>query len=102
MTRDAKLYILADKDWKPLAEILEQKNNYKEKLDTSIYQLMTSTSIGQHYAILTLSEESDKIVEEYGATIADDKNLLRISLHNYNGEILFGDKTNVVFLNKLA
>lgn len=101
MTRDANLYILSDKDWKPLAELFQDHEDYNLRLDISIYQLMASTSIGQQYAILTLSEKADKIVEEYGATPADDKDLLRITLHDYNGDTLFGDKKNVMFLNKI-
>ena len=101
MTRDANLYILSDKDWKPLASLLQDHKDYNLKLDISIYQLMTSTSIGQHYAILSLSDEADKVAEEYGATPAADKNLLRNTLHSYHGDTLFGDKSNIVFLNKI-
>ena len=101
MTRDAKLYILSDKDWKPLAEIFQNHKDYNLKLEISIYQLMTSTSVGHHYAILTLSEKADKIVEEYGATPAADKDLLKNTMHNYHGDTLFGDKSSIVFLNKI-
>jgi len=101
MTRDAKLYILSDKDWKPLADLFESHKDYNLKHQVYIYKLMTSTSVGQQYAILTLTDAADKIVEDYGATPAADKDLLRNTLHNYHGDTLFGDKSNVVFLNKI-
>jgi len=100
MTRDAKLYILSDKDWKPLADLFQDDKDYNLKLDIVIYQLMTPTSVGQQYAILTLSDKADEIVEKYGATPAPEKDYLRNTLHDYHGDTLFGDKTNVVFLNK--
>ena len=101
MTRDANLYILSHKDWKPLADVLEYHPDFTLKNDVTIFQLMTPSSQGQHYAILSLSEKADKIIQDYGATIASDKDNLRNTLHNYNDEPLFGDKTNVAFLNKL-
>lgn len=101
MTRDAKLYILSDKDWKPLADTFEAHKDYNLRHQVSIYQLMTSASVGQQYAILTLTDTADKIVEDYGATPAADKDLLRNTLHSYHGDTLFGDKSNIVFLNKI-
>ena len=100
MTRDAKLYTLSAKDWKPLAELFQNHKDYNLKLDISIYQLMTSSSVEKYYAILTISDKADKIVEDYGAAPAPDKDFLRTSLHNYQGDTLFGDKSNVVFLKK--
>jgi hypothetical protein len=93
MTRDANLYILSDKDWQPLANTLKD--------EVVIFQLMTSTNSGNQYAILSLSEKADKVVEEYGATPASDKDLLRNRLHEYSGDVLFGDKSNIIFLNKI-
>jgi hypothetical protein len=62
---------------------------------------MTPISESQQYAILSLSEKADIIIQDYGASTASDKDLLRNSLHNYYGETLFGDKANLAFLNKL-
>lgn len=101
MTRDAKLFILFYKDWKPLADTIELHKDYNLKNQVSIYQLMFSASTNQHYAILTLSDTADKIVQEYGASLADDKDLLRNTLHEYDGDTLFGNKSNVVFLKKI-
>ena len=101
MTRDAKLYFLSDKDWQPLVDLFERNTDFNLKLDISIYQLMTSTSVGRHYAILTLSDKADKIVEEYGAIPAAKYDTLRITLHDYNGHTLYGDKKNAIFLNKI-
>jgi hypothetical protein len=101
MTRDANLYILSKKEWKPLCDILENNKDYTLKNDVTIFQLMTSTSINLEYAILTLSEATDKIVDEYGAIQASNDDMLRNSLHNYFGNPLFGDKTNLTFLNKI-
>jgi hypothetical protein len=101
MTRDANLYILSDKDWQPLANNLESHKDYTLKDEVVIFQLMTSTNSGNQYAILSLSEKADKVVEEYGATPASDKDLLRNRLHEYSGDVLFGDKSNIIFLNKI-
>ena len=98
MTRDAQLYILFDKNWQPLSDLINNnKDNYLAK-DITIFQLMSSISIGQHYAIITRTEKADKVVEEYGAVLASENNNLRTTLHKYYGEPLFGDKTNVIHL----
>lgn len=101
MTRDANLYLLTNKDWIPLAEILEEHPNYLLKDYVTIFQLMTSSSTGQQYAIISISDNADKIIEQYGAKIASDKDMLRNTLHDYHGQPLFGNKTNLTFLNKL-
>lgn len=102
MTRAATLYLLSDKDWQPLADTLDSNQDYTLKDHVVIYQLMTPTSGGQQYAILSLSDKADKVVKEYGATPAHEKDLLRNRLHEYSGDTLYGDKSNVVFLNKLT
>lgn len=100
MRREAKLYILSDKDWKPLAAIIESHKDYEIKNNVIVYQLMTTNSINQEYAVLTLSETADKIVEDYGAKLTDEKNVLRNTLHYYQGDTLYGEKSNITFLNK--
>lgn len=101
MTRDAKLYILSDKDWKPLSDVINNTKDIYLARDITIFQLMSSTSIGQHYAIITRTDKADKVVEEYGALLASENNMLKTTLHDYYGEPLFGDKTNVIHLKKL-
>jgi hypothetical protein len=101
MIRDAKLYILLHRDWQTLAALFEDHKDHTLKLDITIFQLMGASSVNQQYAILTLSDRADKIVEKYGAILASDKDLLRISLHSYLGQPLYGDKINLTFLKKL-
>ena len=101
MTRDAKLYFLKLRDWKPLADIFLTQSDHLLKDDITIFKL---SSIIHHYAILTLSDKVDKIVEEYGAILASEEDLLRnalLSENNY-GEPLFGDKNNIGFLKKAS
>ena len=100
MTRDANLYILTDKDWKPLADIIEHHSNSSLKTDITIFQLHSVSSKVNEYAIISLSDTADKLVMDYGATLAGEPNIMRNSLHNYNGDPLFGDKSNLTFLNK--
>lgn len=102
MPREAKLYILSDKDWKPLADLIENHKDCMIKQQITIYQLMTSTSSGEHYAILTLSISAEKIVEDYGASAVKENDYLKTTLHDYHGDTLYGDKTNIVFLNKIS
>lgn len=102
MTRDARLYFLKYKDWKPLAEIIETHKNYNLKHFVTIFQLMTHSSENHHYAILSLIDDVDKIIEEYGAEEAGEKDLVRNTLHDYYGEPLYGSKSNVTFLNKIT
>ena len=101
MTRNAKLYILSNKEWKPLVNLINNDKNIYLQRDITIYQLFTSTSKVEEYAIITLSEKADKVVEEYGAILSEQNNYLKTTLHDYFGEPLFGDKSNVIHLQKL-
>ncbi len=101
MTRDAKLYILSNKGWEPLSNLINNDNNIYLQRDITIYQLFTSTSKDEEYAIITLSDKADKIVEEYGAILSGQNDSLKTTLHDYFGEPLFGDKSNVIHLQKL-
>lgn len=100
MTRDANLYHLFEKDWQPLADILDSHQDYTLKDHVIIFKINEAKSVNHRYAILSLSDKADKVVEEYGAKLAPDNDLLRFSLHEYSGDTLYGDKSNVVFLNK--
>ena len=101
MTRDAKLYLLSENDWMPLAENIYNNSDYTLKNDVTIFQLPKASNKDHEYALLSLSDKADKIIEAYGATLASEPNMLRNSLHIYHGEPLFGDKTNLIFLNKI-
>ena len=101
MTRNAKLYLLSDKDWKPLAEIIDNNSSHILEDDVTIYQLYSASSKNLEYAILSLSDRADKIIEEYGATPAKEPNSLRNSLREYYGDPLYGNKSNIIFLEKI-
>ena len=101
MTRNAKLFFLHDKDWKPLAEMVTNHNNHSLKHDLTIFQYTQAYSEGQNYSILSLSQKMDEMLTAYGAVEASEKDLLRNSLHQYMGEPLFGDKSNLIYLDKI-
>lgn len=102
MFRDTELYLLFDKDWKPLAELINRSVDIYLQSDITIYQLFNATSISQAYAILTRTEKADKLVESYGCLKASENDTLRTTLHDYYGEPIFGSKNNVIHLKKLS
>jgi hypothetical protein len=59
MTRDAKLYLLSDKDSKQLAESIDNNSDNKLKNDVTIYQLYSASSKSQDYALLRLFDKAD-------------------------------------------
>ena len=100
MTRDAKLYWISDTDWKPLIEKIEQHKNHTLKDFIIIYDLCKSHPSNQYYAILSLHEDVDKIVEEYGGEESTPNDILRITLHDENEMPVYGEKTRIVHLSK--
>jgi hypothetical protein len=101
MIRNAKLYLLSDKDWKQLAESIDNNSDYTLKNNVTIFQLYSAFDKNQEYAVLSTSDMADNIIEDYGATLAKEPNLLRNRLHEYHGDPLYGDKINVSFLDKI-
>lgn len=101
MTRDAKLYYLHE-DWQPLVYKIEQHKNYTLRDLVVIFDIYRNYPKQHRYAILSLHNDTDKIIEDFGATEADEKDLMRNDLHNYHGEPEYGDKERLVFLNKLT
>jgi hypothetical protein len=101
MTRNAKLFFLHDKDWKSLAEMITNHTNHSLKHDLTIFQYIHASSEGQNYSILSLSQKMDEILTDYGAVEASEKDLLRNSIQQYNGDPLFGDKSNLIYLAKV-
>ena len=95
MRNKAKLFILVDKDWKPLAEEVSKTPSLINLI--TIFQLMTSISVGNHYAILSLSDTLDRIIQEFGG-YESPENMLIYTLRNYFGDPLFGYKNNVLSL----
>jgi hypothetical protein len=100
MTRPAKLYLLSHKDWKHLAVEIENNTDYSLKSYVTIFQLNNLSVNIHYYAILSLSHKTDLIIETYGATLADEPNALRYALHPSLYEVLYGNKSNIVFLDK--
>jgi hypothetical protein len=100
MTRDARLYTLNYKDWKPLIEIIEQHKDQNLKLFVMIFNLSPSDSINHYYAVLSMHDTIDKLVEDYGAEEVPKHNTMRSELHRGGYELLYGEKTNIVHLNK--
>jgi len=100
MTRDAKLYILEHKDWKPLSASFDNNYDYNLKFDITIFRKSPSSMLEHSYAILSLSDKADDIIEEYGAVLTKEKDYLRNTLHTNCGVPLYGDKDNLSFLVK--
>ena len=101
MNRDAKLYLLIDKDWKPLADLIEKHLDNSLKNDVTIFQLFSVSNNSQDFAVLSLSDKSDKVVEQYASNESDKNDSLRTTLHEYYGDPLYGDKRNLTSLKKL-
>jgi len=99
--RDAKLYFLTYKDWKPIVALVEKNKIDSLKLFITIFQLMSASSKEQYYAIISLHNMVDSIIEEYGCVEANENDLIRTTLHSYSGESLYGDKKNTNFLMKV-
>ena len=98
MIRKASLYFLFDKECKTLIDIVEQSQNKYLKLDITIYKLTSSSSGGNNFAILALSNEVEKIVLDYGAFLADETDTFRHTLKTYYGDPVYGSKSNVDYL----
>jgi hypothetical protein len=100
MTRYAKLYTIRYTDWKPLVEKIEQHKDYSLKNLIAIYDLSKNHPGNQYYAILSLHEDIDKIVEDYGAKESPSNDYLRITLHDENEIPVYGEKSRIVYLDK--
>lgn len=101
MSRDANLYWLRGKDWKPLAALIMAHKDDRLQKDITIYQQFASSSTSYEYVIITRTEDTDKFIEDYGATVAGEIDSTRNSLHQENRDPLFGDKANLIHLKKL-
>jgi hypothetical protein len=100
MMREAKLYLLAHHDWKPLTTLIRGSGNKRLKYQVTIFLINESTVIN-HYAILSLSPEADKLIEDYGGVQADKHDHLRNHLHDDVFKIVYGYKSNLSLLQKL-
>ncbi|MFT3948209.1 MAG: hypothetical protein QM763_14660 [Agriterribacter sp.] len=100
MTRAAKLFILREKEWQPLVETIESAKNSVLNLYISIYSISRFNN-HHHYAILSLSDEIDELVLNYGAFEANNKDLLRATLHLGEHPLLYGEESRIVHLEKI-
>ena len=101
MTRDAKLYKIIYTDWKPLIEKIEQHRDFTLKEFVLVYDLSKNHPDNQYYAILSLHEDVDKIVEASGAEEFRADDLLRLTLHDETENPIYGDKSRIIHLKKL-
>lgn len=100
MTRDARLYYLHHKDWKPLVAQVERHRNYDLKdliviFGSNVYPPIHS------YTILSMHPVVDNIIEEYGGFEATPDDLMRNALHQDTAAPLYGEKSRIVYLNKI-
>ena len=101
MPRNAKLYLLSNKDWKQLADNIDTHSDYTLKNDIAIFQLYSPSGEGREYAVLSISDKADDVIENYGATLATEINMIRYSLHQNHREPLYGDKSIISLLGKV-
>lgn len=102
MTRDTKLYFLHAHDWTLIKDEIEShRHSHQLKHEITIFLFPSSTSANGYFAILSLSKDIDAILEKAGGKEAAEDDYARNSLHDYYGEPLYGDKTNLAFLNKI-
>ena len=98
MTRDAKLYFIEHQDWKPLIDILDSNKNQNLKNLVAIHGLLSEAGSSHFYAILSISDRCDKIIEEYGGILSakDDYIIQEVKLNHT--QLLYGNKTIASFL----
>src|ERR1700744_558215 len=94
----AKLFFLKGYDWDTI--VSELKKEGKEN-DIIIYQLMNKESKQQHYALVSLSSTAEDTITRNHGIISANSDIMINALHNYNGDVLYGDKENIVFLDKI-
>lgn len=97
MTREARVYYLKDKDWEPLKEIFLSHQTYILRDHIVIFQASPHHAKVPVYTIYSISNEADKLIEEYGAILLDKKDYL--SLTSKESEPLYGEKSLTTFLN---
>lgn len=77
MPRDAKTYFSFNSNWEWCSDIFENHPDKTLKMDVTIFQLSQEQWPLSRYAILSLSDKVDKILEENECTLAspDDRTL---------------------------
>jgi hypothetical protein len=97
MTRDAKLYFVTDKDWRPLKELALAHLSGIIQHDIAIFQVASDTH--HHYAVISVSDEADAVIEQYGGSLGSKRDLLIPILKEGNRYPLFGETGLTAFLN---
>ena len=100
MTRDARFYFLINKDWEPIKKAIDSKIDYfNQAIDIAVFRISKLKDI-HRYAILSVSEEIDTIIENCGGEL-NDKDLIINALKkgNHNFELIYGADNLVAFLN---
>ncbi|MFC0775701.1 hypothetical protein [Terrimonas alba] len=101
MTRDAKLYYLRYLDWKPLVEQIEQHKNYSLKHLITVFKTSLEYPPTHSYTLLSMDSDIDKMIESYGGIEAAPNDLMRNALHHNTPDTLYGEKSSVIYLNKI-
>src|SRR5262245_3554203 len=100
MLRDARLYHLQHLDWKPLISQVKKKNQHLKSLIVVFKNNRLHLPI-HFYSLLSMHEDLDRLIEDYGGIEADPTDLLRNALHRNTPKPLYGDKSSVVKLRKI-
>ena len=102
MIRDAELFYLDNIDIQPLIhEIENHKKSHILKLDIGIF---TYGSLPDNYIAISTSIIIDEILIRFGAVISPEKNIMSLILPkdpSKAGDLVFGDKSVIIFLPKI-
>jgi hypothetical protein len=98
MNRDAKLYFVIDKNWEPLRELILANGYGAIQNDISIFEIVPESQ-HHHYAVISVSDKADTIIEQYGGHLAAEHDFVIHELKQGNRVPLFGEKSLAAFLN---
>ena len=66
LTRDAKVFYLQDKDWKELRNLFTEHVNFMLQEKVAIFQISNYDGKYASYAIISVSDDCDEIIINYG------------------------------------
>ena len=91
--RPAKVYLI-EKDWELLIQHIENEKSISVKNDITLYKRGNPSQC----IAISVSEKSDAIVNMADAFLLQKNNTMINSFLNQPGEIIYGDKINIGFI----
>lgn len=103
MARDANVFYLKNKDWKPLEILFKAHEDYTLQNKVAIYEALPNTArlpFGSFfsYVLVSISDKGDKIIIDFGGEPILVNDLLIFDLKNNNKVPLFGANNLMSFL----